>query len=398
MFKKVCHGIRTGVLGVGLMVGLWGSQAVMAESSLTWYNCLTDEVFTPDKRVWCDNWEALQQMTLTVPTSFVDNPAFTTVTLDNGQYQQPDGPLQVLLVNEPNWLTFGDINQDGRQDAAAIVGIVPDGDTVGTYLTVIFDVQGQAQALEPIRLGERILLNGPITVDEDQVMVPQLTQTMVINREFVATAEVLTEKAQFPVPEIVSDGTLLFSQTPRYAVRVFTEAGQAYINLFDKTADRTALSGASTIPQSSPMGMIYSYRGTGIEPSVDVQVAPTGDQTLQIDDSLEAGDRLDGRITYRPRMALPPNAVLEIALEDVSRADAPAVTLASQTLVLGERQVPVPFQLMYDSEQIDPRFTYALRARISVDGELRFINTTSIPVITRDNPTTDIEVLVDPVR
>ena len=144
----------------------------------------------------------------------------------------------------------GDINQDGRQDAAAIVGIVPDGETVGTYLTVIFDVQGQAQALPPVHLGERILLNGPITVDVGQVMVPQLTQTMVINREFFATAEALTEKTQFPVPELVMDCTLLFSQTPRYAVRVFTETGQTYINLFDKTTELTALSGASATPHS----------------------------------------------------------------------------------------------------------------------------------------------------
>jgi uncharacterized lipoprotein YbaY len=96
-------------------------------------------------------------------------------------------------------------------------------------------------------------------------------------------------------------------------------------------------------------------------------------------------------------MALPPNTVIEVALEDVSRADAPAITLASQTLVLGERQVPAPFELMYDPDQIDSRFTYALRARITVDGELRFINTTRVPVITRDNPTTDVEVIVDPV-
>jgi hypothetical protein len=198
MSKKVCRGVGTGLLGIGLIVGLSSSQLAMAQSSPTWYNCLTDEVFPPDKRAWCDNWDALQQATLTVPTSFEDNPTYTTVILDNGQYLQQDGPLQVLLVNEPNWLTFGDINQDGRQDAAAIVGVVLDGDTVGTYLTVIFDVQGQSQALEPVRLGERILLNGPITINEGQVKVPQLTQTMVVNREFVATAEDLTEKSTVP--------------------------------------------------------------------------------------------------------------------------------------------------------------------------------------------------------
>jgi uncharacterized lipoprotein YbaY len=38
-----------------------------------------------------------------------------------------------------------------------------------------------------------------------------------------------------------------------------------------------------------------------------------------------------------------------------------------------------------------------VQARITVDGELRFISTRSYQVITRGNPTT-VEVIVDPVR
>ncbi|MBE9138337.1 YbaY family lipoprotein [Nodosilinea sp. LEGE 07088] len=43
---------------------------------------------------------------------------------------------------------------------------------------------------------------------------------------------------------------------------------------------------------------------------------------------------------------------------DISRADAPAIVLASQSAIFGERQVPIPFELVYDPEQIDPRFSY----------------------------------------
>ena len=35
-----------------------------------------------------------------------------------------------------------------------------------------------------------------------------------------------------------------------------------------------------------------------------------------------------GSAAYRERMALPPGAVLAVALQDISRADAPAETLA----------------------------------------------------------------------
>jgi putative lipoprotein len=51
-----------------------------------------------------------------------------------------------------------------------------------------------------------------------------------------------------------------------------------------------------------------------------------------------------GTAAYRERMALPPGAVLEVRLEDVSRADAPAELLASATIVT-DRQVPIPFAL-----------------------------------------------------
>ncbi|MBE9110927.1 YbaY family lipoprotein [Nodosilinea sp. LEGE 07298] len=103
-----------------------------------------------------------------------------------------------------------------------------------------------------------------------------------------------------------------------------------------------------------------------------------------------------GTVTYLPRIAMPPNAVLEVSLLDVSRADAPAITLATQSMVFGDRQVPLPFELVYDPDQIDPRFSYAVQARILIDGQLRFINTSRFGVITQGNPT-EVEVRVDPV-
>ena len=40
---------------------------------------------------------------------------------------------------------------------------------------------------------------------------------------------------------------------------------------------------------------------------------------------------IEGTATYRERMALPKGAVFEATLEDVSRADAPAVVVATST-------------------------------------------------------------------
>jgi uncharacterized lipoprotein YbaY len=104
-----------------------------------------------------------------------------------------------------------------------------------------------------------------------------------------------------------------------------------------------------------------------------------------------------GTVTYRQRMALSPNAVVEVKLLDVSRADAPAVTIAQQTIRPAGRQVPIKFEIQYDPGHIDQRHRYTIQPRILKDGQLQFINTKAYPVITGGNPNT-IAVIVKPVR
>src|SRR5882672_8263188 len=48
-----------------------------------------------------------------------------------------------------------------------------------------------------------------------------------------------------------------------------------------------------------------------------------------------------GTVLYRERIALPPDAKVEVRLEDVSRADALADVIAKQTVETNGRQVPV---------------------------------------------------------
>jgi uncharacterized lipoprotein YbaY/heat shock protein HslJ len=88
-----------------------------------------------------------------------------------------------------------------------------------------------------------------------------------------------------------------------------------------------------------------------------------------------------GSVSYRERMALPPNAVLEVQLQDVSLADAPARVIATQRIE-NPGQVPIAFSLAYDPTAIDPVNRYALQARIEVDDRLWFINDTHTPVLT----------------
>ena len=96
--------------------------------------------------------------------------------------------------------------------------------------------------------------------------------------------------------------------------------------------------------------------------------------------------KVTGTITYLERMALGPDATVEVELRDVSLQDAPSVTLARVTIA-GPGQVPISFEIEYDASSIDDRATYAVRATITDRGQMLFTNTTAYDVITRGNPT-----------
>ncbi|WP_367272353.1 META domain-containing protein [Phreatobacter sp.] len=58
----------------------------------------------------------------------------------------------------------------------------------------------------------------------------------------------------------------------------------------------------------------------------------------------------------------------------------------------GPGQVPIPYQLTFDAAQIQPRHSYALQARITVNGQLWFITTTRHAVFTGGADSTEILV------
>jgi putative lipoprotein len=93
-----------------------------------------------------------------------------------------------------------------------------------------------------------------------------------------------------------------------------------------------------------------------------------------------------------PADGFPEGSVLTVRLDDISRADAPATTLASEELDLDGAAFPIEFELSYDSDDIDERFTYAVSARIEYQGDLLAVTDTVVPVITNDAPTSGVSV------
>ena len=82
---------------------------------------------------------------------------------------------------------------------------------------------------------------------------------------------------------------------------------------------------------------------------------------------------------YLERIALPPATQIVVRLLDVSGAGAAATLVAGDTQVLGDRQVPIPFEIGYDPLQIDGSLTYAVQGILLVDGEIRFRSIDSSP-------------------
>ena len=89
-----------------------------------------------------------------------------------------------------------------------------------------------------------------------------------------------------------------------------------------------------------------------------------------------------GSITYRERIALPPAAVVEVTVVDVSRADAPATVIGRQRIE-NSGQVPIPFSVHYEPSAIDPRHRYSVQATISHGSESMFTSTETALVITQ---------------
>jgi uncharacterized lipoprotein YbaY/heat shock protein HslJ len=105
-----------------------------------------------------------------------------------------------------------------------------------------------------------------------------------------------------------------------------------------------------------------------------------------------------GRIVGLEGASLPQPAEVEVWVNDVSLSDAPAKQVGGQT-ISNATQFPVTFEATYDAVAIDEKNSYALTVRISDgQGNLKFINTQNIPVLTQGNPTYGIEVLVDAVK
>ena len=90
---------------------------------------------------------------------------------------------------------------------------------------------------------------------------------------------------------------------------------------------------------------------------------------------------IKGSAYYLEQIVLPPNAIFEAALEDVSLMDVRAPVLGN-VVIESITSIPINFSIQYNSYDIKQRHRYNVRGRITVDGRLMFITDTAHPVLT----------------
>jgi putative lipoprotein len=93
---------------------------------------------------------------------------------------------------------------------------------------------------------------------------------------------------------------------------------------------------------------------------------------------------VDVTVSYRERIALPPDAELLVEIQDISRADAPATLLSDQRIPVS--RVPITVRLGVDNAIIDERHSYSVRGAIYSADKILFRSTSVTPVLTRGAP------------
>lgn len=171
------------------------------------------------------------------------------------------------------------------------------------------------------------------------------------------------------------------------------EAGREVLAISQVGATKMACGETATRHEISfldALGAVRSWDRDGDELELEDASGATILSFVATDEAL-----LTGTVTYLPRIALPPNATVVVRLLDVSRADAPSVTLAQEAISTERRSVPIPFTLRYDPSDVQARHSYAVRAEIrNAQGGLEWTTDTHVPVLTGGAPSDGVEVRV----
>jgi putative lipoprotein len=105
---------------------------------------------------------------------------------------------------------------------------------------------------------------------------------------------------------------------------------------------------------------------------------------------------LSGEVDFSAVTKLPPDAVLEVTLSDVSRQDAPARVIANDRIT-SLNSSPASFVLTYEPKDLGDGVDFSVSARIHQGDKLIGISDTRVSVLGRSGNTGPVTVVVTPV-
>lgn len=144
---------------LGLMPLMIANAQSNAPSAQPWYNCRTREVWTLQKQAWCQKAERVKNTTYQLPN-------VGSVQLRNGFYQDQAKAVTVTLVDKPGFITFADLNNDGNEDAVAMLTVNEE----TAYLSSVLNIASNPRPVEAVLLGDRIQVQS-IVVNAGQIQV-----------------------------------------------------------------------------------------------------------------------------------------------------------------------------------------------------------------------------------
>ena len=172
------------------------------------------------------------------------------------------------------------------------------------------------------------------------------------------------------------DGTLVMgSCTETYRLASWRSTGAQRIEWREDTA---RIQAEVSLPPSEPIAATTAaaQRNQGRALSArDRSVRLPGLETQPSEPAVT----VTGRVFFLERLALPPSAVVRVELRDTSRADAPARTLATQTIAANQGP-PFAFSLTTPRSAIDRRASLSVFAEIRDGKRLMFTTDTRHPV------------------
>jgi putative lipoprotein len=125
--------------------------------------------------------------------------------------------------------------------------------------------------------------------------------------------------------------------------------------------------------------------------------APSVDKTPPVDPEetpvrpTETGEtQVTGSVFYLERIALSPQAVVQVEVVEVAPEGGMETVIGQRTLS-SPGQVPIGFSVGVPSERIRPAGAYVVRARIT-DGGRTFTTPEPVPVLTQGHPSQDVRV------